>query len=358
MKISSLSAITLWNAKREETIRKGKPAGPGLASRRTAMAACAILIAVFSIGIMAAPLWAQSYPNKPIRLVLPFPPGGSTDILGRIIGQKLAERLGQPVVPENKPGAGSNIGIEFAAKAKPDGYTIVIASPTLTISPSLYKSLNYDPVKDLTPISLIAQYGYVVVVRPTLQVNSLTAFVEYARANPGKLNHGSSGIGSINQLAAELLKSLAKINVLHIPYKGGAAMMTALMTGEIDMAVAPISSALAQIQAGKVKALAVLGSERYASLPNVPTAKEAGIDNYVLISWYGILAPAGTPRDIVNRLNSEWHHIVAMPDTREKLQNAGLDPLADTPDHFAEFIRSDVARWAKVVKDANIPRLD
>ena len=320
------------------------------------MVVFAAVLAVCCLGAGAS--MAQGYPTRPITMVVAYPPGGSTDILGRIIGQKLAERLGQPVVPENKPGAGSNIGIEFAAKARPDGYTIVLASPTLTIGPSLYKSLNYDPVKDFVPISLVAQYGYVVVVRPSLQVNSLKGFVEYARANPGNLNHGSSGIGSINQLAAELLKSLAKIKVLHIPYKGGANMMTALMTGEIDMAVAPISSALAQIQAGKVKPLAVLGNERYASLPNVPTAKEAGIDNYVLISWYGLLAPAGTPRDIVNRLNAEWLHVVAMPDTKDKLQNAGLDPLADTPEQFSEFIRSDVARWAKVVKEANIPRID
>jgi tripartite-type tricarboxylate transporter receptor subunit TctC len=356
MKRNILSAKAPGSSTIGETIRNRKPVGRAL--RLSIMAAGVIAGAIFFLGVMVSPLCAQSYPNKPIRLILPFPPGGSTDILGRIIGQKLADRLGQPVVPENRPGAGSNIGIEFAAKARPDGYTVVLASPTLTISPSLYKSLNYDPAKDLAPISLIAEYGYAVVVRPSLQVNSLKAFVDYARANPGKLNHGSSGIGSINQLAAELLKSLAKINVLHIPYKGAVNMMTALMTGEIDMAVSPIASALAQIQAGKVKALAVLGSERYPSLPDVPTAKEAGIDHLVVTGWYGLLVPAGTPREIVNRLNAEWLQVVAMPDTKEKLQNAGVEPLSSTPEHFAEFIKTDIARWAKVVKGANIPRID
>ena len=358
MRRNTLNTKAPGNPEMRKMIRKRISAGLGRASRRTIMTAGAIVGAIFFLGVMVGPLCAQSYPNKPIRLILPFPPGGSTDILGRIIGQKLGDRLGQPFVPENKPGAGSNIGIEFAAKARPDGYTIVLASPTLTISPSLYKTLNYDPAKDLAPISLVAEYGYVVVVRPSLAVNSLKAFVELARANPGKLNHGSSGIGSINQLAAELLKSVAKIDLLHIPYKGAVNMMTALMTGEIDMAVSPIASALGQIQAGKVKALAVLGNERYPSLPNVPTAKEAGIDNLVVTGWYGLLAPAGTPRDTINRLNAEWLKVVALPDTKEKLQNAGVEPLSDTPDHFAEFIRADIARWAKVVKEANIPRID
>ena len=195
-------------------------------------------------------------------------------------------------------------------------------------------------------------------VRPSLPVKNLKEFVEYAKANPGKLNYGSSGIGATTHLAAELLKSLAKINIVHVPYKGGGPALIGLMGGEIDMVVSATSAALPQIQAGKVRALAVLSNERLPSLPNVPTAKEAGIDNCEVTSWYGILAPAGTPRDIVNRLNAEWIKIAAMPDTKEKMQNAGFEPLSSTPEQFSEFLKTEIVRWAKVIKEANIPKID
>jgi tripartite-type tricarboxylate transporter receptor subunit TctC len=303
---------------------------------------------------MAAPLYAQSYPNKPIRLILPFQPGGTTDIIGRIIGAKFAERFGQPVVPENRPGAGSNLGIDLAAKAKPDGYTIVLTSPALTVSPGLYKKLNYDPVKDLAPISMVVEGHYVLVIRPALPIKSLKELVEYAKANPGKLNYGSGGIGTAPHLAGELFKSLAKINIVHVPYKGANLAMIGMMGGEVDMVVIGITNAVPQIQAGKVKGLAVLSSARVPSLPDVPTAKEAGIDHFEVTSWYGLLAPAGTPRDIINRLNAEWVRIAAQADTKEKMQNAGFETVSDTPEQFFEFIRKDIVRWSKVIKDANL----
>jgi len=196
------------------------------------------------------------------------------------------------------------------------------------------------------------------VVRQSLPIDNIKALVDYAKANPGKLTHGSSGIGSINQLAAELFKSLTGTKILHVPYKGGPNMITALLSGEIDMAVSPITSALPQIQAGKIKALAVLDNQRTAVMPNVPTTKEAGVDHYVVTSWYGLLAPAGTPREIITRLNKEWNKCAEMADTKERLQKLGIQTLSSTPDQFRDFIKTDIARWAKVVKDANISTLD
>lgn len=330
--------------------------GRGSACRVTAAGAgaCAMAALFALIGAAVAPLYAQTYPNKPIRLILPFQPGGTTDIIGRIIGAKYAERFGQPVVPENRPGAGSNLGIELAAKARPDGYTMVLTSPALTVSPGLYKKLNYDPVKDLAPISMVVEGHYVLVVRPALPIKSLKELVEYAKANPGKLNYGSGGIGTAPHLAGELFKSLANINIVHVPYKGANLAMIGMMGGEVDMVVIGITNAVAQIQAGKVRGLAVLSSARVPSLPDVPTASQAGIDQFEVSSWYGLLAPAGTPRDIISRLNAEWVRIAAEADTKEKMQKAGFETVSDTPERFSEFIRKDIVRWGKVIKEANL----
>jgi tripartite-type tricarboxylate transporter receptor subunit TctC len=257
----------LWIAKREKQVRERHPAGSGLGRMRILMTAGVILAAVFFIGAMTAPIWAQPYPNKPIRLILPMAPGGPTDILGRTIGVRLAEQLGQPVVTENRPGAGGNLGTEVAAKAKPDGYTIVLGSATLAIGPSLYKKLNYDAIKDFTPISLLSQVNMIVLAHPSLPVKNLKEFVEYAKANPGKLNFGSGGIGAISHLGCELLKSVAKINIVHVPYKGTGPALIGLMGGEVNMTVSSPSAAIPQIQAGKATALAVLGKERLRRCP-------------------------------------------------------------------------------------------
>lgn len=324
------------------------------AARGIVTMAWVIAAAFLLVGASVLPLLAQTYPNKPIRFILPFPPGGPTDILGRLIGQKLAERFGQPVVPENRPGAGANIGLEIGAKAKPDGYTITLASPSLSISPTLYKKLNYDSVKDFAPVTLVAEIPNVLLVSPSLPVKNLKELIEYAKANPGKLNYGSGGIGTSNHLASELFKSLAKVNIVHVPYKGSNQAMIAMMGGEVGMVVIGIPPSQAQIQAGKVRALAVLGEQRLSAFPNIPTAKEAGIDNFEVTTWYGILAPAGTPRDIVTRLNAEWIMIAAMADTKEKMQNAGFEPLSSSPEKFGEFIKTEIVRWGKVIRDANL----
>lgn len=347
-----------WNAKGGKKVQQRKPAGCGRATHRALMTAGAIVGAVLLIGAMVAPLGAQSYPDKPIRFILPYAPGGTTDIVGRIIGPKLAERLGQSVVPENRAGGGGNVGTEFAAKARPDGYTIVLVNPDMTTGPSLYKKLSYDLIKDFVPISLVAQTHLVLLVKPSLPVKTLKELVEYAKANPGKLNYGSAGIGTTTHLAPEFLQRLVNINMGHAPYKGAGPSLIGLLGGEVDIVVCSIPTALSQIQAGKVRALAVLGKERALSLPNVPTAKEAGIDNFVVFIWYGMLAPAGTSRDIINRLNGEWIKIAAMPDTAQKMLTVGSEPLSSSPEQFSELLKAEIARWAKVIKEANIPPFD
>jgi tripartite-type tricarboxylate transporter receptor subunit TctC len=308
------------------------------------------------IFLFLAPLQvcSQDFPTKPLRLILPFPPGGAIDILGRIIGPKFSERFGQPVVPGNRPGAAGNIAYEAAAKAKPDGYTIVLGGQGLAVSTSLYKKLNYDPIRDFAPISLVSQVPFVVAVRPSLPINSLKELVQYAKANPGKLNFGSAGINSPHHLAGELLKNLAKINIVHVSYKGAGPALIGLMGGEVDMVVSAPSVVAPQVQTGKVRVLAVLSKERFPSLPNAPTAKEAGIENFEVASWHGILAPVGTPRDIIKRLNAEWIRIMAMPDTKEKMQKAEFEPLSTTPEQFSEFLKAEILRWGRVIKEANI----
>ncbi len=327
--------------------------------RALKIAGTTFLAALFLVAAVT-PLYAQTYPNRPIRFVVPFPPGGGTDVVARIVGPKLSERLGQPVVIENRAGAGGNVGCEFVTKSKPDGYTIGLVTVDMTPGPGLYKQLGFDPVKDFAPITLVAENPLVFLVKPPLPVKDLTEFVKYAKANPGKVNYGSSGMGGLGHLAGELLKSLTKIDMVHTPYKGAGPAMIAILGGEVDMSVVSAASAMPHLQSGKARAIAVLGNERIKySLPNVPTSKEAGIDNYVAMYWAGLVAPAGTPRDIVNRVNAEWAKIAAMPDTQEQIRKAGLEPHpGSTPEQFGDFIKTEVVRWTKVIKDANIPQLD
>jgi tripartite-type tricarboxylate transporter receptor subunit TctC len=313
------------------------------------LGACA-LVAV----ALAAPAAAQSYPSKPVRFILPFPPGGPTDILGRIIGQRLAVQLNQPVVPENRPGAGGNVGTEFAAKQPADGYAIVLASPSLSISPGLYKKLGYDPVKDFAPITLVAQIPNVLLVHPSVPAKTLKEFVQLAKSHPGKLNFGSGGLGTSNHLGSEMLKGLTGINMVHVPYKGSNEAMIGMIGGHVDMVVIGVPPTLPHIKAGRVRPLAVLAAERLPYLPDVPTSKEAGIANYEVITSYGILAPAGTPREVINRLNAEWLKIAVMAETKERMSGAGYEPMTSTPEQYGEFIKTEMVRWAKVIKDANV----
>ncbi|MDP2242271.1 MAG: tripartite tricarboxylate transporter substrate binding protein [Burkholderiales bacterium] len=314
------------------------------------MGARAIISILILLGAMVGPLGAQSYPSKQIRLILPFPPGGPTDILGRAIGQKLSEQIGHPVVIDNRPGAGGNLGVEVASKSPPDGYTIVLSSPLIAISPSLYAKLNYDPIRDLAPISLVATIQNLMIVHPSVPAKTLKEFIQLARSNPNKLNFGSGGVGTTTHLASELLKSLANIKMVHVPFKGTGQAMVGLMGGQVDMLVIAVPPTIPQIQAGKIRPLAVLSDRRASALPNVPTAKEAGVDNYEVPIWYGILAPAGTPAGIVATLNQELTKALTSADLRKRLAAVDVEPLTSTPEQFASFIKSETVRYAAVVK--------
>jgi tripartite-type tricarboxylate transporter receptor subunit TctC len=315
--------------------------------------ACALLCASLTAHAAAV---GQAYPTKPLRLVVPFPGGASSDIVGRIIGEKLTEQIGEQVVPDNRPGAGGNLGIGFAAKSAPDGYTMVIATASIAVSPSLYLKLGYDPVKDLAPVARLTSIPNILIVHPSVPAKTLRQFINLARAQPGKLNFGSGGAGTTNHLANELLKHLEKINIVHVPYKGVTQAMTAMMGGEVDEVVMPVASALTQVRAGKVRALAVLTDQRIPSLPDVPTGIEAGVPGFTMPLWYGMFAPAGTPREIVSRLSRELIKALQSPDVKEKLAALGVDPWPGTPEQLGELLRVDIERYGQIAREAGLPK--
>ena len=313
-----------------------------------------LVLIVLALVLGAGIAQAQSYPTKAVRLILPFPPGGPTDILGRVISQKMTEFIGQPMIVDNRGGAGGNLGVELAAKAPPDGYTLVLSSPLIAISPSLYEKLNYDPAKDLAPIARVANIDNVMIVHPSVPAKTLKEFIALARARPGKLNFGSGGSGTTTHLASEILKNITKIDIVHVPYKGTGVALIGLMGGQVDMLVMAVAACAGQIQGGKVRALAVLSDKRSSVIPKVPTSKEAGIDNFEVPIWYGILAPAATPREIITRLNTEFTKTLKSPDVREKFAGAGVEPATSTPEEFASFIKSETVRYGKVIKATGI----
>jgi len=296
-------------------------------------------------------VFAQAYPTKPIRFVLPFPPGGGTDILGRILAQKLSESIGQPVVPENRPGAGGNVGTEYASRQAPDGYTIVICSPSISISPSLYSKLNYKQ-SDLTAITRVASIPNAFVVHPVVPAKTVKELVALARKNPGKLNFGTGGAGTSNDLAARYFLSENKLNALIVPHKGVNQATIALLGGQVDMVVVGVATSAPHVQGGKLRALATLTTERTETLPDVQTIVEAGFPWFTVDTWYVMMAPAGTPPDIIRKLNAEFHKILKSPDTRKQMANRGADPVMSTPEEAAQFIKSETERWGKVVREA------
>jgi tripartite-type tricarboxylate transporter receptor subunit TctC len=300
------------------------------------------------------PAGAQTYPAKPIRLILPFPPGGPSDILGRALAQKVSEQVGQQMITDNRAGAGGNLGLELTAKAPPDGYTLVLSSPLISISPSLYSKLNYDPQKDLAPVSLVAQIQNVLLVHPSVPAKSLKEFVQVARARPGKLNYGSGGVGTTTHLAPELMQSLTKIKMVHVPFKGSGLALLGLIGGQVDVLIMAVPAAQGQVEAGKARALAVLSDKRATTMPSVPTTKEAGVDGLVVDIWYGILVPSGTPPAVVTRLNTEINKALASPELKDRLLGVGVQPLGTSPEQFGTYIRSEAVRFAKVIKDAGI----
>jgi tripartite-type tricarboxylate transporter receptor subunit TctC len=299
-------------------------------------------------------LWAQdAYPVRPIRFILPFPPGGGTDILGRLLAERLAANLGQPVVTENRGGAGGNVGAEAAARAAPDGYTLVLVAPSLAISPTLYSKLNYDPVRDFAPITLVATVPNVMITQPSMP-HSLQDFVSLAKAKPGALNFGSGGAGTSNHLAGELFNLVAGTNLVHIPYKGVNLAMQDVLAGNVHLVFIGIPAAAPHVKAGKLRALAVVAPQRSAALPDVPTVAEAGLREFEVTTWYGVLAPAGTPRPIIARLNAELVKIVHSPDVKERLAATGTEPLTSTPEEFAAYIQREIAKWGDVIRKAGV----
>ncbi len=313
-----------------------------------------VSVAVVLVSLCGGVVIAQTYPTKPIRMVMPFPPGGPTDVVGRLVAQKLSEQIGQSVVADSRPGASGNVGLEIASKAPADGYTIVLSSPVIALSPLLYGKLNYDPWKDLAPIALVGAIRNVLVVHPSVPANNLKELIAIARKQPGSLSYGSGGIGTTTHLAPELFKSLEKLDILHVPYKGSGLALIGLASGQVDMEVVAASVALSQVQSKRVRAIAVLSPERLADYPGVATTKEQGYANFEISVWYGMLAPAGTPRDIINRLNAELVKAVHAPDMKARYAQAGVEPLSSTPDEFGRFIQSEAARFGKVIKEAGI----
>ena len=303
------------------------------------------------LALVASVACAQPYPSRPVHFVVPYPAGGPLDAVARLLGQKVSESLGQPIIVENKAGAGGNIGADFVAKSPPDGYTILMgAVATHAINPTLYASIPYDPVRDFIPVTQVASTPNVLVVNPSLPVANVKEFIAYAKANPGKLNFGSGSTGSAGHLAGELFKSMAGVQMTHIPYKGAAPAMQDLIAGQVQLMFDNLASSLAQVKAGKVKALAVTTARRSTLAPDLPTIAESGLPGFDINTWFGIFAPARTPPGIVNRLHDEFARALASPDVREKMLNLGAEPMPSTPEQFAAYIKNESEKYARVIK--------
>ena len=312
--------------------------------RRTFMAFAAA--ATFALAAAAA---AAAYPDRPIRLVVPYTPGGVTDALARVLAKGLSDRLGQSVIVENRGGGGANIGADAVAKAAPDGYTLLMGSAaTHAINSSLYKSLPYDHIKDFAPITQVAQVPNILVVHPSVPAKDVRELIAYAKANPGKLNFGSSGAGGTIHLSGELFKTLAGVDMLHVPYKGSAPAVSDLLGGQVQVMFD--SSVVPHVKSGRLRALAVTSSKRSTALPDVPTMAEAGLPGYESTAWFGVLAPAGTPQAILARLHDEMVAVLKDPATQAWMKQQGFDGIGDTPAQFAAYIRKETDKWAKVVK--------
>jgi len=298
----------------------------------------------------ASMAFAQTYPSKPIRMVVGFPPGGGVDINARLLGPKLTEYLGQQIIVENRPGAGTNIANELVARAAPDGYTLLINTAALVINMSLYKKVAYDAVRDFAPLSLFSMAPNILVVHASVPVKSVKEFVALAKSSPGKLNYSSAGAGTTQHLAGELFNLRAGTKIVHVPYKGSAPSITALISGEVDLTYANIPAISAHVKAGRLRPLANLGPKRSDQLPEVPTMREAGIKGVEVVVWYGVLAPAATPRDIVAKLADAIARAARSPDTSQRLQDLGAEPVGNTPEEFGKLLREELVRWAEVVK--------
>jgi tripartite-type tricarboxylate transporter receptor subunit TctC len=297
---------------------------------------------------------AQAYPNKPIKLIVPFAPGGFTDVVARILGQKLSISLGQPFVIENKAGAGSTIGTDFVAKAAPDGYTLVMVSTTHVISPAIYPKLPYDPIKSFTPVAKLVDSAYVLLVNPKVPANNVAEFIALAKASPDKIHYASSGNGSSQHLMGGMFASMTGVKMKHVPYKGSGGAANDLVAGVVESSFAGVPNAMAQVPAGRLKALAVTTSKRIPQLPDVPTMQEAGVPGYNASVWLGLLAPAGTPKEVVMKLNAEIAKVLSAANTKKELYAAGVEADISSPEALNALMVQELDRWGKVIKDAGI----
>jgi tripartite-type tricarboxylate transporter receptor subunit TctC len=312
-----------------------------------------VALALVALALVPVTVWAQAYPNRPIRLVVPYPPGGASDLHARHLTAKLTD-LSQPVVVENRVGAGGNVAFDYVAKAAPDGYTLLWGAGSMTVAPAITAKLPFDVVNDYAPISLVVVVQNVLMVPAGSPAKTVPELIAAAKAQPGKLNYASSGAGAIPHLSMELLKSLAGVDITHIPYKGDAPALVDLIAGRTDMYFATIAGGIQHIRSGKVRALAVSAKKRAATLPDVPTLDEAGVPGYEVVSWFGVLAPAGTPRDIVNLMHAQIAKAVAQPDLREKYVALGSEPTSNTPQEFHTLIRESVAKFGQIARGAGI----
>ena len=311
-----------------------------------------LLITVLSLAAGAAS--AQTYPNHAVRLVVPFLAGGSTDIVGRTVAQKLSEMWGQPVVVDNRPGGSTMIGTEAVARAAPDGYTLLMTPAPFTINPSLVAKVAYDALNDFAPVTLINTTPLVMVVNPGVPAKNVREFIALAKAKPGKLNFGSSGTGGSNHLAGELFNAMAGLKMAHIPYKGNAGALTDLVGGHLDVVYNGLTSALALVKGRKLRALAMTSLKRNATLPDVPTLDESGLKGFEAVAWNGLTAPEKTPREVIAKINADVLKVVNSPELKERLKAEGSDPVGNTPEQFGVFLRDEIAKWAKVIKFANV----
>jgi tripartite-type tricarboxylate transporter receptor subunit TctC len=323
---------------------------------RIALALFSLCAGAFAIG--GGHAFAQSYPTKPVRLVVPFAAGGVIELMGRYYGQKLTEIWKQQVIVDNRAGAGGNIGANVVAKSAPDGYTLLLNSAAQAISAALYRKLPFDSVKDFTPVIQLSSNWPMLVGNLKLPASSVKELIALAKSRPGKLNYGSTGMGSSPHLAGELFKSLAGIDIVHVPYKGDASMTPALIADEVQFAFLPMAAALPQVGSGKLRALAVTGAKRLATLPEVPTVMETGLPEYEFSGWAGIFAPGGTPRDIVNQISADFARVLGMPDVQERVRAWGYEPVGSTAQEFAAKYKADISAYIKIIRDAKVPLVD
>jgi len=314
--------------------------------------------AIAGLAFFSGAAFGQAYPAKPIRMIVPFPAGGGSDTMGRVVGQKLGERLGQQIVVENRPGAGGSIGAEMVAKAAPDGYTLLLGSTSeIAQYPNVNPKITYNPQRDFAPISLVGNVPLILVAHPSLPVKTVKELVALAKSRPGAINFSSAGNGSTTHLAVELLILTTRIKMTHVPYKGSAPAVVDLVAGNVQVGIPTLPAALPFVKAGRLMALAISTAKRAPAMPTVPTMQEAGVDRYDTALWTGILAPAGTPNAILLRLQSEIANIIRLPDVEEVLAKQGAEPASSTPEQFSAFIKSELAKWAKVVKESGV-RID